>query len=204
MRAPANWKQTIFYSSLMRQSKATPPLHTSSQREVKDVPKAHVGSLWQSRRSHDFQIGRISPFQHRPFFPSFITKAWLRPLALGTWHWPTLHPDPSPGVVRALEFLCGFLSAGSWQQLRAYQMPGWWAPSKHTDRQFLWLYFFISAHKTSPNSSSAPSALGDIWSPDGQGESQQDGPGGTHGCGTELWLRSSVLSPVFIFLSDPE
>lgn len=158
MRAPANWKKTNRSFTAPWWGRVRQHLHftqgTSRQRELEDAPKVHVGSLWHSKRSHDFQTSRISPSWHRLFFPSFTTKAWLRPLALGSPRWPTLHPDLSPGVVRALEFLCGLLSAGSWQQLRAYQMPGWWVSSKHTDRQFLWFCFFVYARKTSPNSSS--------------------------------------------------
>lgn len=189
----------MFYSSLVRQSKATPS--TGSQRELKGVPKAHVGSLWQSKRSHDFQTSRISPFWHRPFFPSFITKAWLRPTAL---HWPTLHPDLSPRVVGALRFWGELPSASSWEQLRAMQMPGWWVPSKHTDWQFLCFCFFVYAWKTSPDSSSATSALRDMWNPDGQEEPREDSSRGTCCYNTELWSRSSVTNSAFIFLGYPE
>lgn len=151
----------------------------------------HMGSLWLNKGSHDFQPSRIGPF-------------WHRPLALGALHWPALDPYLSPGAVRALEFLWGLLSAGNWQQLRAYQMPGWWVPSKHIDRQFLWFCFFVYTCKIIPDSSSAPSALRNIWSPDGQREPQEDIPTRTHGNSTELWLRTSVPSPVFISLGDLE
>lgn len=195
----------MFYSSLVRQRvRQHLPSYKDSQRGLKDVLKAHVGSLWQSKRSHNFQISKVSPFWHRPFFPSFTTKAWLRPMALGPLHWPTLHLDLSPGMVRAPGFWCELLRASSWEQLRAYHMPGWWVPSKHTNWQFLWFCFFVNVCKTSPDSSSASSALRDIWNPDGQGELWEDSSGGTCGYNTKLWLRSSLTNSVFTFLGYPE
>lgn len=197
MRAPENWTRPCFTALWWDRVRQHFPFYTGSQRELKGVLRAHVGSLWKSKRSHDFQTSRKSPFWHRPFFPSFLTKAWLWPMAL---HWPTLHPDLSPGVVRAPRFWCELLSAGSWEQLRAHQMPGWWVPSKRTDWQFLWFCFFVYACKTSPDSSSATSALRNIWNPDGQEEPLEDSSCGMCGYNTELWSRSSQIEELCLHL----
>lgn len=123
VRAPCNF--------LVRQSKATPSILPRQPKRAEGCAQSTCGKSVAEQSW--LPNSRVSPFWHRPFFLTSITKAWLRPMALGPLQRPTLHPDPSPGVVRAPGFWRELLNVGSWEQLRVYQMPGWWVPSKHTD-----------------------------------------------------------------------
>lgn len=57
---PENWNRPCFTALWWDRELLDLPSYTGSQRELKFVLKAHVGSLWQSKRSHDFQTCRIN------------------------------------------------------------------------------------------------------------------------------------------------